>query len=45
MVANTEGYSSYLVWMDGEAGVAYYITATLDREEIVRIAESVTYNK
>lgn len=45
MVANTEGYSSYLVWMDGEAGVAYCITATLDREEIIRIAESVTYSK
>lgn len=45
MVANTEGYSSYLVWMDGEAGVAYCITATLDREELIQIAESVTYNK
>lgn len=45
MVSNTEGWPSHLVWMDGEAGVAYCITATLDREELIRIAESVTYNK
>lgn len=45
MITNIEGYPSYLVWMDGEAGVAYCITAALDREELIQIAESVTYNK
>ena len=43
MVANTEGYSSYLVWMDGEAGVAYCITTSLACEEMIQIAESVDY--
>lgn len=45
MVSNTEGWPSHLVWMDGEAGVAYCITATLSREEIIQIAESVAYIK
>ena len=43
MLSNIEGWPSHLVWMDGENGVAYCITATLDREELIQIAESVTY--
>lgn len=43
MISNTEGYPSYLVWMDGEAGVAYCITTSLACEEMIQIAESVDY--
>lgn len=40
--SHTEGWPSHLLWEDAQAGIAYCITAMLDDETLIRVAESVT---
>lgn len=38
--SNTEGYPSYLIWVNADHSTAFQLSANIDTDELIRIAES-----
>ena len=43
LIPNDAEMSSELIWIDNEKGIAFLISAYLDESDLIRIAESVSY--